>query len=106
MKQIGFLRIRTGMARAVWGKVVLAESVNTVEVEGNAYFPPESLKREYLRESAHTTVCPWKGTANYYDVLANGLTNQNAAWYYAEPKQAAERIKGYVAFWKGIRVEE
>lgn len=94
------------MAKAIWGKAVLAESAETTQVEGNAYFPPESLKREYLRDSTHTTVCPWKGTANYYDVVVNGLTNQNAAWYYAEPKQEAVRIKGYVAFWKGVRVEE
>lgn len=93
------------MAKAIWGKAVLAESSETKQVEGNSYFPAESLNKEYLRESSHTTVCPWKGTANYYDVVVNGLTNQNAAWYYAEPKQEAERIKGYVAFWKGVRVE-
>jgi uncharacterized protein (DUF427 family) len=93
------------MAKAIWGKAVLAESSATKQVEGNAYFPPESLNREFLQESTHTTVCPWKGTASYYDVTVNGLTNQNAAWYYPEPKQEAVQIKGYVAFWKGVRVE-
>jgi uncharacterized protein (DUF427 family) len=74
-------------------------------VEGNAYFPPESLNLEYFRPSQHTTVCSWKGKASYYDVVVNGLTNQNAAWYYPDPKPEASQIKGYVAFWKGVRVE-
>ena len=94
------------MARAIWGAATLAESNETRQVEGNSYFPPESLNPQYVRPSNHTTVCSWKGTANYYDVVVNGLTNQNAAWYYPEPKPEAAPIKGYVAFWKGVRIEE
>ena len=94
------------MAKAIWGTATLAESSDVRHIEGNAYFPPESLKKEHFRDSKHTTMCSWKGTARYYDVLVNGLTNQNAAWYYPEPKPEAEEIKGYVAFWKGVRVVE
>src|SRR5271166_2012972 len=94
------------MAKATWEGAVLAESRATVEVEGNQYFPPDSIRREYFKPSATHTVCPWKGTANYYDVEVNGRQNREAAWYYPEPKAAAGQIKGYVAFWKGVRVEE
>ena len=94
------------MAKAIWGKAVLAESNETKQVEGNAYFPPSSLNQEYLRPSTHTTVCSWKGTASYYDVVVNGLTNQNAAWFYPAPKPEAAQIKDHVAFWKGVRVED
>lgn len=94
------------MAKATWEGAVLAESPSTVEVEGNQYFPPDSLRAEHFRPSEQYTVCPWKGTASYYDVEVNGKTNAGAAWYYPAPKPAAERIKGYVAFWKGVRVEK
>ena len=94
------------MAKATWEGAVLAESASTVEVEGNQYFPPASLRAEYFRPSGQHTVCPWKGTASYYDVEVHGKTNAGAAWYYPAPKPAAERIKGYVAFWKGVRVEK
>ena len=93
------------MPRAVWEDVVLAESDNCVVVEGNQYFPVESVKREYLRDSKETTRCPWKGIANYYDIVVNGKANANAAWYYANPSPAAARIKNRVAFWKGVKVE-
>ncbi|MCS7287651.1 MAG: DUF427 domain-containing protein [Roseiflexus sp.] len=93
------------MARAIWNGVVIAESDATIVVEGNHYFPPESVKREYLRESATRTVCSWKGVASYYDVVVNGAVNRDAAWYYPEPKEAARRIAGYIAFWRGVRVE-
>jgi len=93
------------MARAIWNGAVIAESDETVIVEGNHYFPPTAVKREYLRESATHTVCPWKGTASYYDVVVEGNVNQDAAWYYPEPKEAARQIAGYVAFWRGVRVE-
>jgi uncharacterized protein (DUF427 family) len=93
------------MARAIWNGAVIAESDETVIVEGNHYFPPTAVKREYLRESATHTVCPWKGTASYYDVVVEGKVNQDAAWYYPEPKEAARQIAGYVAFWRGVRVE-
>ncbi len=93
------------MAKAIWNGAVLAESTRIETVEGNAYFPPESLKREYLRPSEHHTVCVWKGRASYYDVVVNSSVNKDAAWYYPEPSQAAANIKGYVAFWKGVRIE-
>ncbi len=93
------------MAKAIWQNTTLAESVQTEMVEGNHYFPASSVHREFLEPSEHTTVCPWKGTAHYYHVLANGQKNENAAWYYPEPKAAAAAIKNRVAFWKGVRVE-
>jgi uncharacterized protein (DUF427 family) len=93
------------MARAVWNDVVIAESDATVVVEGNHYFPPDAIRREHLRESAKHTVCGWKGTASYYDVVVDGATNSDAAWYYPQPKDAAKQIAGYVAFWRGVRVE-
>lgn len=94
------------MAKAIWENAVLAESNQTIEIEGNQYFPPEAIKNDYLKPSAHHTTCPWKGLANYYDVEVNGKRNANAAWYYPEPKAAARQITGYVAFWKGVRVEK
>jgi uncharacterized protein (DUF427 family) len=93
------------MARAKWNGVVIAESGRCVVVEGNQYFPPDSVKREYLRESATHTVCPWKGTASYYDVVVDGQTNKDAAWYYPQPKDAAKEITNHVAFWHGVTVE-
>jgi uncharacterized protein (DUF427 family) len=93
------------MAKAMWEGAVLAESDETVEVEGNQYFPPEGIRREYFKASEAHSVCPWKGTASYYDVEVNGKRNAGAAWFYPEPKDAAKKIKGYVAFWKGVRVE-
>ena len=94
------------MAKAIWENAVLAESNQTIEVEGNQYFPPESLKNEFLKPSAHHTTCPWKGLASYYDIEVSGKRNANAAWYYPEPKAAARQIRGYIAFWKGVRVEK
>jgi len=94
------------MAKAVWNEVVLAESDDTEIVEGNHYFPPETVNMEHFKQSDHHTVCPWKGTASYYNVEACGKVNKNAAWYYPEPKKAADQIKGYVAFWKGVEVKE
>jgi uncharacterized protein (DUF427 family) len=94
------------MAKAMWEGAVLAESSATVEVEGNQYFPPDSIRKEYFKPSDAHTVCPWKGTASYYDVEVNGKRNTGAAWFYPEPKAAAKQIKGYVAFWKGVRVEK
>ncbi|MCH6470422.1 DUF427 domain-containing protein [Sinomonas terrae] len=92
--------------QAVWNGKVLAESDRTVQVEGNQYFPPESINAEYLRPSTHTTVCPWKGTASYYTIEADGRRNRDAAWYYPSPSPAARQIKDHVAFWKGVRVIE
>lgn len=93
------------MAKALWNGAILAESSRTVVVEGNQYFPPDSLRPEYFRSSETHTVCPWKGTASYHDVEVNGERNADAAWYYPDPKPAASQIKDYVAFWKGVQIE-
>ncbi|MEO6800282.1 MAG: DUF427 domain-containing protein [Rhodanobacter sp.] len=90
--------------RAMWKDAVLAESKSTVVVEGNHYFPADALRREHFRESHHHSVCPWKGTASYYDVVVGDAVNPNAAWYYAKPQDAARSIEGRVAFWKGVEV--
>ncbi|NDQ56329.1 MAG: DUF427 domain-containing protein [Acidipila sp.] len=93
------------MSKASWEGTVLAESDRCVVVEGNQYFPPDSVRREHLVPSDHTTICPWKGTAHYYSVEVNGKRNENSAWFYPEPKAAAKEIKDHVAFWRGVRVE-
>jgi uncharacterized protein (DUF427 family) len=93
------------MPRAVWKDQVIAESDETIVVEGNHYFPPDSVKSEFLKPSETTSVCPWKGTASYYHVDVSGAINSDAAWYYPEPKEAADNIRNYVAFWKGIEIE-
>jgi uncharacterized protein (DUF427 family) len=92
--------------KAVWNGQVIAESDRTIVVEDNHYFPPESVKMDLLRESRHRSTCPWKGEAHYYDVVVAGDANRNAAWSYPAPKEAAERIKDHVAFWKGVEVIE
>jgi uncharacterized protein (DUF427 family) len=94
------------MAKATWNGAVLAESDRFEMVEGNVYFPPETLKRELTRESGTHTVCSWKGTASYFDVVVDGKVNKDAVWYYPDPKDAAANIKGYFAFWKGVTVEK
>jgi uncharacterized protein (DUF427 family) len=93
------------MPKAIWNDVVLAESDRCEVVEGNQYFPPDAIKSEYFKESSTHTGCPWKGTASYYTIAVNGKENPDAAWYYPEPKEAAKNIKGYIAFWKGVKVE-
>jgi uncharacterized protein (DUF427 family) len=93
------------MPKAVWNNAVLAESDSTEIVEGNHYFPRESVNDAYLRESQTHTVCPWKGTASYYSVVVGDRENKDAAWYYPEPKSAAANIKDRVAFWRGVKVE-
>jgi uncharacterized protein (DUF427 family) len=93
------------MARAMWNGEVIAESDTYEKVEGNVYFPPEAIKREYFQPSERTSVCGWKGTAQYYDVVVAGETNPAAAWYYPQPKNAAAGIKDHVAFWNGVVVE-
>lgn len=92
--------------KAIWNGKTIAESDDTVVVEGNHYFPLDSIGKEHLAPSAKTSFCPWKGTANYYTVVADGEENPDAAWYYAEPKEAAEEIKGRVAFWRGVEVTD
>ena len=91
--------------KATWNGATLAESEDTVVVEGNHYFPPEAIKREYFRESTTRTTCPWKGEASYYTVEVDGQVNQDAAWYYPVTKEAAKGIEGRVAFWRGVTVE-
>lgn len=91
--------------KAIWKETVIAESDQTVVVEGNHYFPPNMLKAEYFKPSETHTVCPWKGTASYYDIVVNGQVNKDAAWYYPQTKEAAKNIENYVAFWKGVKVE-
>ena len=94
------------MSKAVWKGKVIAESDKTEEVEGNQYFPTDSVNKDNLKESNHHTTCSWKGEASYYDVVVDGEVNENAAWYYPEPKEAARNIKGYVAFWNGVEIVE
>jgi len=93
------------MARAIWSGQVIAESDRCEVVEGNQYFPPDAVKRELLKDSATHTTCGWKGIASYYDVVVGGQVNKDAAWYYPDPKAAAKNIAGYVAFWKGVKIE-
>ena len=95
--------------KAIWNNIVVAESNDTVVIEGNHYFPADSIKKEFFKESLHTSECPWKGHANYFSLDIDGETNQDAAWYYKEPKpEAIERLEfdfsNYVAFWKGVEV--
>ena len=92
--------------KAIWNGAVLAESDETVVVEGNHYFPPEAINRAYFAESDHHTRCPWKGLASYYTVEVEGESNANAAWYYPDPSDAARQIKDHVAFWKGVQVTD
>jgi uncharacterized protein (DUF427 family) len=92
------------MYRAAWNGAVLAESDRTVEVEGNQYFPPDSIVSRFFTKSKTTSLCPWKGTASYYTIEVEGKSNEDAAWYYPEPSPAAEKIKDHVAFWKGVEV--
>lgn len=95
------------MPRAIWNGVLLAEApIDRVQiVEGNVYFPLDAVNQEHLRQNETHTSCVWKGTASYYDVVVEGNVNANAAWFYAEPKEAAKRIAGHVAFWRGVKVE-
>ena len=93
------------MAKAIWNETVIAESDDTVEIEGNHYFPRDAVNDANVRASSQETVCPWKGTANYFDVVVDDKVNEGAAWYYADPKPAAKSIQGRVAFWRGISVQ-
>lgn len=92
--------------KAIWNNQIIAESDETVVVEGNQYFPPSSINSEYFKPSQTHTTCPWKGKASYYSLEVNGESNKDAAWFYPEPKPAAREIQGYVAFWKGVKVEK
>jgi uncharacterized protein (DUF427 family) len=90
--------------KAVWNGAVVADSDHTIVVEGNHYFPKEAVRRDYLRPSETHTHCHWKGEASYYDVVVSGTVNKDAAWYYTDPSEAAQEIKGRIAFWKGVQV--
>ena len=92
--------------KAIWNGAVIAESNKTVVVEGNHYFPADSIKKEYFAPTETHTVCGWKGTASYYNVIVDGETNKDAAWYYPDTKSDAKNIEGYIAFWKGVQVTE
>lgn len=92
------------MTKATWNGATIAESDDTVIVEGNHYFPRASVNAEYLRDSATTSVCPWKGTASYHSLVVDGAENKDAAWYYPDPKSAAAEVKDRIAFWKGVTV--
>ncbi|QQP89419.1 DUF427 domain-containing protein [Skermanella sp. TT6] len=93
------------MAKAIWNGAVIAESDSFELVEGNVYFPPAGLRRDYFKPSPTTTVCPWKGTAHYHTLVVDGVENRDAAWYYPEPKEAAAAIRDHVAFWRGVEVQ-
>jgi uncharacterized protein (DUF427 family) len=90
--------------KAIWNQKVIAESDETIIVENNHYFPASAVKKEFLVPSTTHTTCPWKGVASYYSLRANGKDNPDAAWYYADPKRAAQNIKNYIAFWKGVQI--
>ena len=92
--------------KAVWKGETIAQSEATIVIEGNHYFPPESVNRDFLIQSDSHTVCPWKGSASYHDIVVGGEVNPDAAWYYAEPSELAKGIKNYIAFWKGVEVTE
>lgn len=93
------------MAKALWNETVIAQSEATIVVEGNHYFPPDSVKRDYLRQSDTHTRCSWKGTASYYSIEVAGKRNKDAAWFYPDPKEDAAQIRNYVAFWRGVQIE-
>lgn len=90
--------------KAIWNDTIIAECDDTIEVEGNYYFPPDAVKKEFIEASDHHTVCPWKGTASYYHLVVDGKRNENAAWFYPETKEMARELKDRVAFWKGVEV--
>jgi uncharacterized protein (DUF427 family) len=96
----------TDMAKAIWNGKVIAESDRVETVEGNLYFPDAAVNREYLRASSTTSTCPWKGQARYYTLMVDGQENQDAAWYYPDPKPAAKHVKNHIAFWRGVEIEK
>lgn len=93
------------MAKAIWNGTVLAQSDRTEVVERNHYFPPETINKEYFKDSSTHSTCPWKGVASYYTIVVDGQENKDAAWYYPQTKDGAKNIEGYIAFWKGVKVE-
>ena len=106
MNHYSFSHLVNDMVKAIWKEKVIAETETPEIVEGNYYFPPDSVNKEFLKESNTHSNCPWKGKASYYHVVVDDKLNEDAAWYYPEPKAAAEKIKGYIAFWKGIEIQK
>lgn len=100
------METKANRMKATWNGQIIAESNKTLNVEGNAYFPPESVKMNYLTPSETHTLCHWKGTTSYFDVVVEGQVNKDAAWYYPEPSDKAVPIKNYIAFWRGVKIEE
>jgi uncharacterized protein (DUF427 family) len=98
--------IKSDIMKAIWNNEIIAESDETIVIERNHYFPPGSVKKDLLINSQTHTTCAWKGVASYYHIAVNGQTNPDAAWYYPDPKSAAENIKDYIAFWKGVKIED
>ncbi len=94
------------MLKAIWNGTVIAESDDVRQVEGNHYFPPESIRKEFFTESDTTSVCPWKGTASYYHIEVDGELNKDSAWYYPDPTEAAKNIKDHLAFWRGVEIQD
>ncbi len=94
------------MVKAIWNGKEIAASEECIVVEGNQYFPPESVKKEYFKDSSNSSICPWKGTASYYNLEVDGESNSDAAWYYPDPSKAAMEIKDYVAFWRGVEIQK
>ncbi len=92
--------------KAIWNNEVVAESSETIVIEGNHYFPPDSVKKDLLVESSTHTSCPWKGEASYYDIVVGDKTNKDGAWFYPEPKEKAKEIKDYISFWRGVRIQD
>ncbi|MFT5824459.1 MAG: hypothetical protein ACI8ZM_005727 [Crocinitomix sp.] len=93
------------MKKAIWNGTVIAESDETINIEGNHYFPPSAINQDFFEANSTHTVCPWKGTASYFDIIVAGERNKDAAWFYPETSELAKNIKGYIAFWKGVKVE-
>ena len=91
--------------KAIWNNAIVAASDHTIVIEGNHYFPPDSMDKEYFQQSNTHTICPWKGQASYFNIVVDGQVNKDAAWYYPDPEAAAAEIKNYVAFWRGVKVE-
>ena len=92
--------------KAIWNGKVIAESDETIQLEGNHYFPPQAINKDFFKKSTTYSICPWKGTASYYNVFVDGKPNMDAAWFYPAPKDAADKIKAYIAFWRGVEVVE
>lgn len=105
IKSLFVNRLKLAMPKAIWNGAVLADSDRCEVVDGNQYFPPDSIKQDYFKESNTHTTCGWKGIASYYSVEVDGQVNKDAAWYYPTPKDAAKNITGYIAFWKGVKIE-